>query len=159
MHFTLSQSSNEDWGTVPDDLKDFTRRKFRDLDFHIGVAIIPSPAIKTANGPNYEQSGEVHHTTEVHGGESIDLSSPDVCFVLVIDPVFVKPVVDGGCEVNMVAEVAWAGRGGEELGFFGHLMGPIHFFIGPGVVFGDEAEAMGDACVTRSGTGGECLGG
>jgi len=65
------------------------------------------------------------------------LGSADIGFVLVVNPVLIKPVIDGCCEINMVSEVSWPGACGEELGFLWHQVGAIHFHIGSLVVLGD----------------------
>ena len=54
--------------------------------------------------------------------------------MLIVNSVFIEPVIDGGFEINVIAEVAGTSRGGEELRLFGDGVSAIHFFIGAGIV-------------------------
>lgn len=103
------QSSDEDWSTVPDDLKDLSRGDFGDVDFEISVSIVPGPSVESADDCDGIETCEVGDGGIVDCAEHVDLRASNIGFVFVVDPVFIKPVIDGGLEVDVVSEVAGSG--------------------------------------------------
>ena len=63
--------------------------------------------------------------------------------MFVVDSVLVEPVVDGGFEVDVIAEVAGSCRGDEEVLFFGDGVIDVEFLAGPLVVLADESKVEG----------------
>lgn len=104
--FLSSQSSNEDWCSVPNNLKDFSWRNLRDLDFEIGVTIVTGPSVKSSNDCNCVKAAEVGKSCIVDGAEHVDLGSTDVSLMFVVDPVLIEPVIDVGFEIDVISEVA-----------------------------------------------------
>lgn len=90
----MGKSSDEDGSSVPNNLNCFGRWQFRDINFHIGISIVSGPTVHSADGTDGVQSGKVEHTCVVDCTEGIQLGSTDIRFVLVMDSVLVKPVVN-----------------------------------------------------------------
>jgi hypothetical protein len=110
-----SKSSDEDRGTVPDNLDDFGRWQFRDIDLHVGVPVVSGPSGESSNGGDAIESGKVEHTGIVDCTEGVQLGSSDFGLVFVMDSVFVEPVVDGGLEIDVITEVSRTSRCDKEL--------------------------------------------
>lgn len=123
-----SQSSNKDWSSVPYDLEDFPWWNFRNINFKIGVSIIPSPPIESADDGHNVEPSEIGKSSVVYCIEHIDLSPTYVGFVLIMDSVLVEPVVKVGLEVDMVSEISWPGRRNKKLRLVGYGVVVIQFF-------------------------------
>jgi hypothetical protein len=107
--FLSSESSDKDRGSVPDDLKNLSGRDFGDIDFEIGIPVVPGPAVEPADDCDCVETAKVGHGGIVDCTEHVDLGASDIGFVLIVDPVFVKPVIDGSLEIDVVSEVAGSG--------------------------------------------------
>jgi hypothetical protein len=136
------QSSDENRGTVPDNLEHFSGREVGDVDFHVGVPVVPLPSVEPADDTDGVEPGEVHEGSVINGTESIDLGPSNFSLVLVVDSVFIEPVVDGGLEVDMVSEIAWSGRCYKELCFIWDAVGAIQLDVGSSIVLVDESEVL-----------------
>lgn len=140
--FLLSESSDEDWSTIPHNLNHLCGREFGNVDLHVGVSIVSRPAVESADCADCVQSGEVKHACVVDGAEGVKLGSSDVSFCLVVDSVLIEPVVDGGLEIDVIAEVSRTGAGDKELSFIWNRMESIQLFIGPLIIFADQSKAV-----------------
>lgn len=67
--------------------------------------------------------------------------------MLVVNSIFIEPVVDGCFKINMISEVAWPCGSGEELGLFGHQVGTIHLNVGSSVVLRDQTKRGRASCI------------
>ena len=115
LNFSVGKSSNEDWLTVPDDLHNLTWWQFRDIHFHVCIFIVSLPAVQSSDDTDSVGSSKGKETSIVDGGEDVELGSSDIGFVLIVNSVFVKPVIDLNLEVDVVTKVSWTSRGDEEL--------------------------------------------
>ena len=112
--FGLGESSDEDGGSVPDNLEDLSGRDFGDIDLKIGIPIVPGPPIEPSDNSDCVEPAKVGESGIEEGTEHIDLSPSDVGLVFVVDSVLVEPVIDVGLEVDVVSEVAGPGGADEE---------------------------------------------
>jgi hypothetical protein len=117
--FRSSQSSDKNGSSIPHNLEDFSWRNFGDINLEIGISVIPSPSIEPANESEGIETSQVGHTGIEEGAEHVYLGSSDIRLVLVVDSVFLEPIVDVGFEVDVVTEVSGPGRGHEEAVFIG----------------------------------------
>lgn len=114
------ESSDKDWSSVPDDLDDFSRWEFRNIDLHVSVSVVSGPSGQSSDGSNGVESCKVQHTSIVDGTESIQLSSSDFGLVFVMYSVLVEPVIEGRLEIDVITEVSRPGRCDKEVGFIGY---------------------------------------
>lgn len=112
--FGLGESSDENGGSVPDNLEDLSGRDFGDIDLKIGIPIVPGPAVEPSDGGDCIEPAKVGEGGIEEGTEHIDLSSPDVGLVFIVNSVLVEPVIDVGLEIDVVSEVARPGGADEE---------------------------------------------
>ena len=117
--FGRSQSSDENGSSVPDDLENFSWGDFRNINLEVGISVIPGPSIEPADDSEGVESAHIGHTSVEEGAEHVYLGSSDVGLVLVVDSVFVEPVVDVGLEVDMVTEISGPSGSHEEAVFIG----------------------------------------
>ena len=111
------ESSDENGSSIPDDLKDFSGRNFRNINFEISISVIPSPSIESAYDSEGVESAHISHTCVEEGTEHVYLGSSDIGLVLVMDSVFIEPIVDVSLEVDMITEVSWPGGSHKEAVF------------------------------------------
>lgn len=57
--FLSSKSSDEDWSAVPDNLENLSRRETGNVDFHVGIPVVSSPAVEPADDSDCVESGEI----------------------------------------------------------------------------------------------------
>jgi hypothetical protein len=67
--------------------------------------------------------------------------------VLIINSIFIKPVIESGLEVNVISEVSGSCGGDKELCFVGDGVIVIEFLGGSLIVFTDKAEVVANAYV------------
>lgn len=84
LDFSLSQSTDEDWNTVPDNLEDFSWWQLRNITFQIGISIVSLPAVESTNNGYGVEPGKAQKCAVVDGTEGIQMSSPDLCFVFIM---------------------------------------------------------------------------
>lgn len=136
----MSESSDENWDTIPDDLHDFSWWELSNIDFHISISIVSLPSVKSSNNSESIDSSEGQETSIVDSSQSIDLSSLDFGFVLVVDSVFIEPVINIDLEVKMVTEISWSGRSSEKLWFFINLMGSRELLVNSSAVLAQDSK-------------------
>jgi hypothetical protein len=141
--FGSCQSSDEDGGTVPNNLEDFSGRNFGNIDLKIGISVIPGPSVESADDSESVETAHIGHTGIEEGAEHVYLSSSDVGLVLVVDSVFVEPVVDVSFEVDVVSEVSGSGGSHEKAVLIRDGVVVVKFLAGPLVVLGDQSEVEG----------------
>jgi hypothetical protein len=71
LDFTVGKSSNEDGLTVPDNLHNFTGRKFRDVHLHVSIFIVSLPTVESSDNSDSVASSEGEETSIVDGGENV----------------------------------------------------------------------------------------
>lgn len=140
VHLLGSKSSNKNRRPIPNNLHDLPRRNLTDINLKIGISIVPGPAIESADDGNRVESAQIGNAGVVEGAEHVDLGAADVGLMLVVNSVLVEPVVESGFEIDVVAEVAGAGRGDEEVRLVGNGVVAVELFAGPLVVVFDQAE-------------------
>merc|ERR1712159_177043 len=151
LDFSSSQSSDENGGTVPDNLHNLTRGKVTDFHLHISILIVSLPSIQSADEAHDEKSGQADETSVVNGTDHIKLSSSHVMITFIVGSVFFEPVVKVDLEVNMVTKVSWSGGSIEVNGLFGDKMTLVGFDIGSFIVLGEETKVIfGDSTEGRS---------
>ena len=148
VHFLGGEPADEDGRAVPDDLQHLSGRDLGDVDLEVGVPVVPGPAVEPADDCHCVEPGEVGHRGVVDCAEHVGLGPPDLGLVLVVDPVLVEPVVEGGLEVDVVAEVAGTGGGGEELRLVGDGVVDVELLGGALIVVRNETEASPVPCLT-----------
>lgn len=52
LHLFSCESSDKDGSSVPDDLDDFGRWEFRNIDFHVSVSVVSGPSGQSSDGSN-----------------------------------------------------------------------------------------------------------
>lgn len=144
-----SKSSNEDGCSVPDDLQYFSRWDFGDIDFKIGISIISCPSIESADDSDDVESCQVGHGSVVDCAQHVDLSPSDIGLVLIVDSIFIEPVIESGFEVDVISEVSGSCGGDKELCFIRDGVIVIEFLGGSLIVFTDKAEVVSNAYVDR----------
>lgn len=109
----LGQSSDEDELTVPGGLKDFTGRKFTNVNFLVSISDVTSSSdhLVVDNGDDGLDTKSVTGQDETL--EHVDLGSLDLIIsaFLVPQSVLIEPVVSLGLGIERIAEVRRA-RGG-----------------------------------------------
>jgi hypothetical protein len=65
--------------------------------------------------------------------------------VLIVDSVFIEPVIEGGLEVDVISEVSGSGGCDKELCFIRDGVIVIEFLRGALIVFTDKAEVVANA--------------
>ena len=141
--FGLGESSDEDGGSVPDNLEDLSGRDFGDIDLKIGIPIVPGPPIEPSDNSDCVEPAKVGESGIEEGTEHIDLSPPNIGLVFVVDSVLVEPVIDVGLEVDVVSEVAGPGGADEEAVLVGDGVVIVKFLGGSFVVLADQSEVEG----------------
>jgi hypothetical protein len=136
----VGEPADEDGCAVPDDLEDLSGRNCGDINLKIGVPVVAGPAVESPDHSHRVQPTEVGHRGVIDCAQHIDLGAPDVGLVLVMDSVLIEPVVDVSLEVDVVSEVAGAGRGHEETVLVRDRVVYVQLLVGPLVVLGDQSE-------------------
>ena len=139
----LCESPDEDGSSVPDDLKDLAWWDFRDINFKVGVSVVPSPSIEPSNEGYCIEPTKIGEASVVECTKHIYLGSPDVSFMLVVDSVLVEPIIDVGLEIDVISKVSGPGGGDEETMLIGYGVVVVEILGGPLVVLRDQSEAKG----------------
>mmetsp|Transcript_48292 Transcript_48292/g.67076 ORF Transcript_48292/g.67076 Transcript_48292/m.67076 type:complete len:209 (-) Transcript_48292:31-657(-) len=140
LDFGGSQSSDEDRGTVPDDLHNLTGRKLTNFHLHISILVVSLPTVQSANNTHSVQSGNTDQTSIVNGRQQVELSSSDIVLTFVVGSVLLEPVVEGDLEVKMVTKVTRSGAGNEIVGSLRDEVALICLLIGSVIILRDNAE-------------------
>jgi len=106
MNFLSCQSSNEYWNTVPDDLKDLSRRNLWNIDFKIGVSVVSSPSVESSNDSDCVKSCEISQGSIVYSTQHVNLSSSDVSLLFIMHSILIEPIIESYFEINMISEVS-----------------------------------------------------
>lgn len=129
MNFLSCKSSNKNWSTIPNNLQNLAWRKLCNINLHISISIVSSPSIKPTNDSDSHKSSKVKQASMYNSAQQINLSSSYICLVLVVQSIFIKPIINSCFEIYMITEVSCSCSGGEELSFFRHQMGSVHFYV------------------------------
>ena len=117
VNFLCCKSSNEDWNTIPNDLKHLSWRNFRDINLEICISIISCPSIKSAYNTNCIKSCEIRQCSVIHCTQHIYLSSPDISLLLIVYSILIEPVIEGNFKIDMISEISRSGGCYKELWF------------------------------------------
>ena len=126
-------------------MQDFGRGDFGDVDFEIGISIISCPSVESADECDCIESCQVGHGGVVDCTQHVDLSPSDVSLVLIVDSIFIEPVIESGFEVDVISEVSGSCGGDKELCFIRDGVIVIEFLGGALIVFTDKAEVVANA--------------
>lgn len=69
--------------------------------------------------------------------------------MLIVDSIFIEPVIESGFEVDVISEVSGSCGGDKELSFIRDGVIVIEFLGGSLIVFTDKAEVVSNAYVDR----------
>ena len=143
MYLLSSQSSNENWSSIPYNLQDLSGRNFRNIDFKISISIVPCPSVKSANDGYYIESCKISNSGIVDGIEHVNLSSTYVGFMLIVDSVLIKPVIEISLKINMISKISWSCGCNKKLRLIRNGVIVIQLFRGTLIVLGNQAEVEG----------------
>lgn len=147
LYFLLSQSSNKNWFSIPDYLHHFTRRQVTNINFHISVSIISFPSGKNSNDGKGSQSHHRHQATSSQSIDHVYLSSSDisVSHLLIMDSIFVKPIIYLHLHVNVVSKIRRSCGSDKEFGLSHDLMSANHFLIDSSLVLLKDSKFSGSS--------------
>lgn len=120
VNLSLSEPSDEDWCSIPDNLQNLGWWEFRNIDFHVCIPVVSSPSIHSADDSNDIELRKVQPSSEEDCTESIHLRSANISFMFIMNPILIEPVINRGFEIDVIPEIARSRCSGEELSFFRH---------------------------------------